>query len=298
MSSEIKVQEIGKLLEETIEDVTIKANGIGVFEGEMLSTGLLNLDEVLGGLRPGEVVCLAGTSRPGRHSLACQIGLSAAKQGAAVLVVSTETSARQIALRALAADARVDLSELEAGRLDEDGWKRVVDAAGTISGLDLCVCCNRGIGMDDVSSIAEDAMDGRDKGLVVLCGVDRIAEASGCDAGWAVERMKTLAVELHVSVVVTVNVAEGVVKCIRKGGYDSSDIGMAVGGIEGECDALMLLDRSVTPEEGAEADAPDFGAAVVAVAKNRHGACGAARFAFVREYGRFLDLVDDEGVEA
>ena len=180
MSNGIRVQEIGRLLEETIEDITIKASGVNEAEGDILSTGLLNLDWVLGGLRSGEVACIAGTSRSGRHSLACQIGLNAARQGASVLVVSAKTSARQVALRYLAADARVDLSMLEAGKLDEDG-----------------------------------------------------------------------------------------------------------------CDALMFLDRSLTPEEGAGADTPDFGKAIVSVARNRHGACCIVRLAFVREYGCFLDLVDD-----
>lgn len=293
MGKEIKVQSIGSLLEETVEEITIKASEIDVPESEILSTGLLNLDEALGGLRPGEVTCIAGTSRSGRHSLACQIGLSAAKRGASVLIVSTETSARQVALRVLAAEARVDLSELEFGKLDEDGWKRVVDAARAISGLDMRVCCDRDLSMGDVNALAEDVMDGRGNGLVVLCGVNRIAEVCGQDSGWVVERMKTLAVGLRVPVLVTVDVAEAVVKRIRKGGYDSSDIGMAVGSVEDECDALMLLDRNVTPEEGSRADAPDFGKAIVSVARNRHGACSIAEFAFVREYGRFLDLMDD-----
>ena len=298
MNSEIKVQSIGKLLEETIEDITVKASEVDASEGECFSTGLLNLDAVLGGLRPGEVVCIAGTSRSGRHSLACQIGLSAAKQGAAALVVSTETSARQIALRTLAADARVGLSELEARKLDEDEWKRIVDAAGMVSGLDLRVCGNRDISLDDVSSLAEDALGGRDKGLIVLCGIERIGETCGHDVCWAVERIKALAVKLLVPVVVTADVAEGVVRCVRMGGYGPSDVGMAVEGVEDECDALMLLDRSATPEEGAGADAPDFGIAVVAVAKNRHGDCGTVQLAFVQEYGRFLDLVDSEDVGA
>ena len=258
MSNGIKVQEIGKLLEETIEDIMIKASGVNEAEGDILSTGLLNLDSVLGGLWPGEVTCIAGTSRSGRHSLACQIALSAAKQGAAVLVISAETSARQMALRALAADARVDLSMLEAGKLDEGGWKRVVDSTGAISGLDLYVCGSRGVSLDDVSGLADDAMGGCGKGLVVLCGVDRVAEASGRDSVWVVERMKMLAGELRVSVAVTVDVAESVARCVRKGGYDPSDIRMAVGGAGDECDALMFLDRSLTPEEGARADAPDL----------------------------------------
>ena len=291
MSKDFKVRNIGELLEEAIEDITKKANGADASDDVVLSTGFLNIDGTIGGLRPGELACIAGTSRSGRHSLACQIGLSAAKQGASVLVVSTETSARQVALRALAADARVGVSELDAGRLDEDGRKRVVDAASVISELDLRMCCDRDIDMDDVVAFAEDAMDGCGKGLVVLCGVDRIAETSDRDPCWVVGRMKALAVDLRVPVVVTVDMPEGIVRCARMGGYDPSGIRMAVG-VDGGCDVLMLLDRSVTPEEGAGAGAPDFGTAVVAVAKNCHGACRMIRLAYAQEFGRFLDLVE------
>lgn len=294
MSKEIEFRNIGDLLGETIEEIVSKAGEVDAPMGEALSTGLLDLDAALGGLWPGELVCIAGTSRSGRHSLACQIGMSAARQGAAVLVVSTETGARQVALRVLAADARVDACRLEAGELDEDGWDRVADASGAISSLDLRVCCDRDIGMDDFVALAGDAMEGCGKGLVVLCGIDRVAETSGRDSCWVVERMKALAVDLRVPTVATADMPEGLVRCARMGGYDPSGIRMAVG-VDDECDSLVLLDRSVTPEEGAGADAPDFGTAVVAVAKNRHGACGAVELAFAVEYGRFLDLIRDEG---
>ena len=102
MGSESKARDIKELLEETIEDVTSVAKGVVEVEveGTDLSTGLLNLDEVLGGLWSGELVCIAGTSRSGRHTLVCQIAFSAAKQGVPVLLVSTETSENQVALRA------------------------------------------------------------------------------------------------------------------------------------------------------------------------------------------------------
>jgi len=182
MSNEIKAKDIKELLEETIEDVTNTAKGVVEVQGTELSTGLSNLDEVLGGLWPGELVCIAGTSRAGRHTLACQIAFAAAKQGATVLVVSTETSESQVAMRALSAEARVDFCRLQAGELDEDDWKRVVDAAGEISSYDLHVCCSRDVGMDDVFELAGQILEGCDKGLIVVCGMRRIAEGCGRDA--------------------------------------------------------------------------------------------------------------------
>ena len=79
MSNEIRAKDIKELLEETIEDVTNTAKGVVEVEGAELSTGLSNLDEALGGLWPGELVCIAGTSRAGRRTLACQIAFTAAK---------------------------------------------------------------------------------------------------------------------------------------------------------------------------------------------------------------------------
>ena len=49
MGKEIKVQSIGSLLEETVEEITIKASGIDVSEGEILSTGLHSLDDAARG---------------------------------------------------------------------------------------------------------------------------------------------------------------------------------------------------------------------------------------------------------
>ena len=298
MSNEIRAKDIKELLEETIEDVTNTAKGIVEVEGTELSTGLLNLDGALGGLWPGELVCIAGTSRSGRHALACQIAFAAAKQGASVLLVSTEMSENQVALRALSAEARVDFCRLQSGELGEDDWKRVVDAAGAVSGYDLHVCCSRDVGMGDVVELAGQVLEGCDKGLIVVCGMRRIAEGCGRDAGWAAAQLKDFAVKMGVCAVATVDVAEGIARCIRKGGYDPGDVGVVAEAVEDECDALMFLDRSVTPEEGARADAPDFGTAVVAVARSAHGSCGLVRFAYAPEFGRFLDLVDDEDIWA
>ena len=65
MSNEIKIQSLGALLEEAIEDITIKASGIDVHEGEILSTGFLNLDAVLSVLRPSnDNAARGGTDGP------------------------------------------------------------------------------------------------------------------------------------------------------------------------------------------------------------------------------------------
>ena len=44
MGKEIMIQSIGSLLEETIEDITVRASEVDAPEGEGISTGLLNLD--------------------------------------------------------------------------------------------------------------------------------------------------------------------------------------------------------------------------------------------------------------
>ena len=60
------------------------------------------------------------------------------------------------------------------------------EEARAISGLDLRVCGKRDLSMDGVVDLAEDVMRGCDKGLVVLCGADRIAETGSRDSCWII----------------------------------------------------------------------------------------------------------------
>src|SRR6202040_4082463 len=79
-----------------------------------LSTGFVDLDLLLTGLHPGELIILAARPGVGKTSLAMNMALHAAlkEQNAAVGVFSLEMPADQLLMRLLASEARVDMKKL------------------------------------------------------------------------------------------------------------------------------------------------------------------------------------------
>jgi replicative DNA helicase len=103
-----------------------------------VTTGLLDLDALLGGLMPGDLMLLAGRPGTGKTALMVQI----AKHNAApcdargepkvplnVALFSLEMGSDQLAARALSGDAAVDMRRLRLAQVDEQEWPRIVQAA-------------------------------------------------------------------------------------------------------------------------------------------------------------------------
>src|SRR5207237_2999427 len=72
-----------------------------------VSTGFADLDQVLGGLHPSDLVILAARPSMGKTALAENIARNAAKAGSAVCFYSLEMSWEQLTARTLAGEARV-----------------------------------------------------------------------------------------------------------------------------------------------------------------------------------------------
>ena len=62
------------------------------------------------------------------------------------------------------------------------------------------------------------------------------------------------------------------------------------GSIEQDADIVILLDRSMTEEEGSREDRPDYGITEFVVAKNRSGPLGIIDMAFFAEKTKFMEV--------
>lgn len=98
-----------------------------------LSTGLTDLDEIVGGLKPSQLWILAGRPSQGKTAMAVgNFAAAALQSGARVCLFSVESSALEIAQRLLAAEARLDLSKICNGRLSSRGRKQLADVAAQL----------------------------------------------------------------------------------------------------------------------------------------------------------------------
>lgn len=126
-------------------------NGYGMIErrvdmGGALSgipTGLHELDDMLDGLQPGELVLVGGRPAMGKTAFAETIRDNAARhflaegKGRAVGFVSIEMSERQLALRAISRASGVSVTRLRKGQIEDRHWERVARGAGVVSGLPI-----------------------------------------------------------------------------------------------------------------------------------------------------------------
>ena len=109
-----------------------------------LATGLADLDRQMGGLQASDLVILAGRPGMGKSALATNIGFNIAKawrgevqpdgttktvNGGIVGFFSLEMSSEQLATRIIAEQSGVPSSDIRRGRINEDQFAAIVEAA-------------------------------------------------------------------------------------------------------------------------------------------------------------------------
>ena len=113
-----------------------------------VATGLIDLDNQLGGLHPSDLLIVAGRPSMGKTALATNIAFHAARNhrletgddgaerlvdGAVVGFFSLEMSAEQLATRLLAEATGISSDKLRRGQLSKDDFHRVVGASRDLS---------------------------------------------------------------------------------------------------------------------------------------------------------------------
>ena len=134
-----------------------------------VSTGLIDLDQKIGGLHPSDLVIIAGRPSMGKSSLACNIAFDIAKHyawepqpdgskktvaGGVVAFFSLEMAAEQLAMRLLAEVSGVSGDRLRKGEIDASEFGRIRDAALEIQEAPLYIDATGGISMAKLAARA------------------------------------------------------------------------------------------------------------------------------------------------
>jgi replicative DNA helicase len=101
-----------------------------------LPTGFTEFDKLTGGLRPGDLVIIAGRPSMGKTTLAVNMAEYAAVNPgtrASVAIFSMEMPSEQVITRMLASIGGVQLNSLRSGRISDDDWVRITSATSQLS---------------------------------------------------------------------------------------------------------------------------------------------------------------------
>lgn len=279
------------LLDETFK--RIDANSKHELTG--LSTGFYELDEKLCGLNRGDLIILAARPAMGKTAFALNVIEGAAlrvhseigRQPTALLF-SLEMGKQQIAARMLCSRASVDAHKLRTGRIPDEDYAQLNEAAGELSAANIFI--------DDTPGLSVMALRARARRIQAKHGLDLIvvdylqlmthpkAESRQMEISAISRSLKALARELEVPVIALSQLSRGVESRDDKRPL-LSDLRES-GSIEQDADVVMMLfrreyyERDECPEE-------DRGKAEVIIAKHRNGPTGEVKLLFFPSIMRF-----------
>ena len=246
---------------------------------DYLKTGLVDLDKVLGGFKPGEMSIIAARPSNGKTSLALSIAALMAKAGKKVLFSSLEMSKHQLLKRLIHMEARVPIINNK-HHYNANDRVRLREVAEEIKAWPLKIDQASGI---TVPYLSAKAMSEKHKwGLDVLIvdylgimsseGRDTVERISNVSRGLQMLAKSLDAPVLALSQQNRESEKENVPKMSHL--RDS-------GSIEQDADQIIMLKRV---EEGAFQQTEAMEAYVV---KNRNGGTGKVPLTFSRRFARF-----------
>lgn len=288
-----------------------------------VTTGLADVDRLLGGLHPSDLLILAGRPAMGKTALATNIAYNAAKtyaetngeEGAVVGFFSLEMSSEQLASRILSEQAEISSDKMRKGEVPNEQFPRLVAASQELYRLPIFI--------DDTPALTVSALRTRARrlkrqhqlGLIVIDYLQLVQGSSRSRSDGRVQEvseitrgLKTLAKELDVPVIALSQLSRQVEQRDDKR-PQLADLRES-GSIEQDADVVTFIYRDEyyvgkaepqrRPEESDDKFAQRYAnwqerlekcrnLAEFIVAKQRHGPVGTVKLMFQGEFTRFAD---------
>ncbi len=250
-------------------------------------TGFIDLDNLLGGLQPSDLLIVAGRPGMGKTGFALSIAKNAAlTHKKHVAIFSLEMANEQLVQRLLAQETAIDSQRLRTGKLAEDEWPTFTHAIEVLSGTQIF--------LDDTPGITPLQLRTKCRRLHLeyrldLVIVDYLQLMSGDtrtenrvqEVSFISRQLKILARELNVPVLAAAQLSRAVEQRADKRPV-LSDLRES-GSLEQDADIVMFIYRPEMYEE----DEGKRNLAEVIVAKHRNGPVGSVQLIFRKNLAKF-----------
>jgi replicative DNA helicase len=296
-----------------------------------LATGLMDMDRMMGGLQPSDLVILAGRPAMGKSSLATNIAYNIARawrgevrpdgrtvsvNGGVVGLFSLEMSASQLANRIIAEQTDIPSHRILRGEIDPSDFDRIAVVAREMETLPLYIDETGGLSIAQLTARARRLKRQRGLDLLVIDYIQLLTGSSKRAQQGRVQEvteittgLKALAKELNVPILALSQLSRQVETRDDKR-PQLADLRES-GSIEQDADVVLFVYReeyylkNKEPRPGTE----EFfkwqtemelvhGKAEVIIGKQRHGPTGTIQLQFKADVTRFSDLADDQRLPA
>ena len=252
-------------------------------------TGFRDLDNLLAGLQPSDLVILAARPSMGKTSLALNMAQHIATvEGIPVAIFSLEMSKEQLSDRLICNEAHLDSWKLRTGNLDDSDFPKIGQAMASLADAPLWIDDSSGINVLEMRTKARRLQAEHGLGLVV---VDYIQLISGNGSNNRVEEvsdisrsLKGLARELNVPVIALSQLSRAVEN--RPSRIPQLADLRESGSIEQDADVVIFIYR----EDYYEQDTERKNSADILIRKHRNGPTGQIELYFKPEQMRFMSV--------
>lgn len=280
-------------LTDTMMDVFTHLNETATRDTKIVGvpSGFRDLDAETMGWHPGQLIIVAARPGMGKTSFMLNTALNACLQAnTSVAVFSMEMSKRELTMRLLSMEARVDANRLKnASRLQEQDWKHLQKAAGVLQGSQFYIDDSPGINILELKSRCRRIQSQHGLGLVVVDYLQLMRGLGKSGPGFNREQeiaeisrgLKGLAKELGVPVIAASQLSREVERREKKK-PQLSDLRES-GAIEQDADLVIFIHRDKdNPELANEAE--------LIIGKHRSGNTGDVKVAWLGQYTTFRDF--------
>lgn len=128
-----EVMDMNRALYESWEDLEESTREKNLKELQKWKTGIIGLDNLLGGLRRKQLTLIGAHSGIGKTALALQIGLNLTGNELKGFIVSKEMGTKELIRRMVSQIKKIDSNKFKWLNLDEDDWKSILEGHNHLS---------------------------------------------------------------------------------------------------------------------------------------------------------------------
>jgi replicative DNA helicase len=252
-------------------------------------TGFIDLDRVLTGLQPSDLLIIAGRPGQGKSGFLLSVAKNAALlHKKRVAIFSLEMSSEQVVQRLLAQETGIDSQRMRNGKLADTEWPLLTHAIEVLGDTQIYI--------DDTPAITPLALRTKCRRLFMEFGLDLIildyiqlmggdtrTENRVQEVSYISRSLKALARELNVPVLAAAQLSRAVEQ--RAGGRPILSDLRESGSIEQDADVVLFIYR---PDQY-EKDTAKQNVAEIIISKHRNGPTGSVELVFINHLAKFVD---------
>ena len=287
---------IRDVIVENLKELRLLSDNPDALAGTPTNFG--KLDDVIVGMGKGDLIIIGGRPGIGKTSLSMNIAVNVAKSTKKnVAVFSLEMSSEQLVGRMLSCESLVDYTDMRKGKLTEDDWRKIAEAASVLSNTNILIDPSTA---STPTSIRAKLRRLDNVGLVVidylqLMQPDVVSDNRVQDIAKITRSLKLMAKEFEIPVILCSQLSRNTDSRKEKQPM-LSDLRDS-GAIEQDADMVFLLYRkdyyeNTSAEEKQNQPENEFIMAECNVAKNRHGTTGVVQLAWVGKYFKYMSVED------